>query len=230
MPVIVAIAGPSGSGKTVLSNALKNENNFSELVSMTTRDPRKGEKDGIDYHFVSEDVFKENENKGLLIESVNYNGKYYGIPAIEVEKASEQGKPAVVVVEPIGISNIEVYSKKNNWKYVTIFVNNPQDVLFDRLKNRYEQDKTNIDENAEDAQEKLKKLHDTYLSRLSSVEKEQEEWVKPVLENKKHYSIVINSFNNENQQEIIKGIVEKVNEIMQLDQINVIKKKALKLK
>lgn len=224
MPVIVAIAGPSGSGKTVLSNALKNEENFSELVSMTTRDPRKGEQNGVDYHFVSEQEFKETEKNGKLIESVNYNGKYYGIPAQEVEKAASQGKPAVVVVEPIGISNIESYSKINNWKYVTIFVNNPLEILLERLKNRYESDKEAINKDSPEAAQKIIKIEENYLSRLKAVEQEQEQWVKPVNENKKHYSIVINSFDSHNQKEIIRMVADKVNEILQLDKVEITKK------
>lgn len=81
--VIIAICGKSSSGKTTLANDLYYY--FKELgikvhhmVSFTTRPPRAGEKEGLDYCFVSDDIFKVLQKNGSFIESTCFNGWYYG--------------------------------------------------------------------------------------------------------------------------------------------------------
>ncbi len=96
--------------------------------------------------------FKEIEASGNLIESVFYNNRYYGIPAIEVENADKLGSPSVVVVDPIGIKNVQKYSESKGWTCISIFVNNPLNVLMERLEKRYENDCSNINPNDKNAE------------------------------------------------------------------------------
>lgn len=211
MPVIIAIAGPSGSGKTVLSNLLRDEKNCTELVSMTTRDPRKGEINGKDYTFVNEETFKEYELSGSLIESVCYNNQYYGIPANEVEKADLLGSPSVVVVDPNGIENVKKYSEEKGWECITIFVNNPVDVLMERLLKRVDNDKSNLDPKKQDYMEKYEKVMHNFNKRVESMNFEQINWVLPAYNNKDSlYSIVIDKFNPENQENILNKVFEMI--------------------
>ena len=77
-PIIVAISGPSGAGKTVLSNKLKDEG-FSEIISITTRMPRKGEIDGVHYNFSTLENFNQLAENNGLIEKVHVNGNFYGV-------------------------------------------------------------------------------------------------------------------------------------------------------
>ena len=72
--MILTITGPSGSGKTSLVKILKKRYGIRELVSTTTRAPRKGEKNGIDYNFVSKEVFRMIP----MIESSHFGDNYYG--------------------------------------------------------------------------------------------------------------------------------------------------------
>ena len=85
------ITAPSGAGKTtlikkVLEYAQENNKNVKLSVSHTTRPPRDGEEDGVDYLFITEDDFKQNIKNGDYIEYANVHGNYYGTPRSELNK------------------------------------------------------------------------------------------------------------------------------------------------
>ena len=84
--MIYIIMGPSGSGKTEAGEYLK-RNGIKELVSHTTRSPRKGEIDGVSYHFVNQKTFEETEK----IEENSYAGNLYGVSRAEVDNKSLNG-------------------------------------------------------------------------------------------------------------------------------------------
>ena len=115
--VIVTITGPSGSGKTVLSKMLSDT--FEPLVSTTTRAPRQGEVEGVDYYFVDEATFQDHLDKGLLMENVNYNGVMYGVSVAEANRAFSLGRPAVLVAEPHGVEQITKFCQENGWSILS---------------------------------------------------------------------------------------------------------------
>lgn len=96
------ISGPSGCGKgTVLAEVLKKDNIYYS-VSATTRAPRPGEVDGVNYHFLSKDEFEKLiENNGVL-EYANYCGNYYGTPKKPVEDMLAEGKNVILEIEVQG--------------------------------------------------------------------------------------------------------------------------------
>lgn len=140
-PIIVTITGPSGSGKTVLSNLLKDEG-LIPLVSTTTRAPRQGETDGVDYHFVSREQFNDDLQSGKFIENVEYNGVLYGVSVEEAQRAFSAGKPAVLVAEPHGVEQIAEFAHAKGWNVLRVFVDNPEVILLGRLLNRLLMDVT----------------------------------------------------------------------------------------
>lgn len=80
-PIILAIVGKSASGKDYLAKMLTKEIFcVNAIVSWTTRPPREGEKEGVDYHFVSEGEFLAAKQKGEFLEWSSFNGWYYGTP------------------------------------------------------------------------------------------------------------------------------------------------------
>lgn len=215
MPTIVVIAGPSGSGKTVLSGKLKNEHDFAELVSVTTRDRREGEVNGVHYTFLNEEQFHAlDKNKGL-IEKVNYNGKYYGVPAAEAEKAALLGKPSVVVTEPIGVKNVEKFCKENNWNIIKVFVNNPVEILTERMLARFKEETSHLDLNNEHDFIIFKKKQETHESRLNNMLNfEQNNWVKPAMNGNDIYDIKLDYFDASNTQDVIDKIKNMVENVM----------------
>lgn len=105
--MLVVFSAPSGCGKdTVFHELLKRRGDVVESVSATTRAPRNGEIDGVNYFFVSEDKFKEMiENNGLLEYAV-YNNCYYGTPVDGVKKAIDEGKICFLIIEVQGAQKV----------------------------------------------------------------------------------------------------------------------------
>lgn len=132
---VITLTGPSGSGKTVLSKLLQDQG-FQVLVSVTTRDKRQGEVEGVDYHFIDRARFAEMLESGRMIEHTEYNGTLYGVTADEAELAFSLGKPAVVVVEPHGKDQIKDICGSMGWSIIRAFVDNDAELLYRRLLNR----------------------------------------------------------------------------------------------
>ncbi len=125
--MIYIIIGPSGSGKTLVGEYLK-EKGFKELVSHTTRKPRRGEVDGIAYHFVDEKTFHETEK----VEENFYAGNYYGVSLREVEmKTKECGVFAVT-----DINGAKAFREKYKEIARIIYVKASPRKLRERMKRR----------------------------------------------------------------------------------------------
>ena len=78
--LLIVVSGPAGSGKgTVLSHLLK-EDSYRCSVSATTRSPRPGEQNGVNYHFLSREAFVERLSRDEMLEYTEYCGNYYGTP------------------------------------------------------------------------------------------------------------------------------------------------------
>jgi len=85
MPMLLVISGPTAVGKaTLIKELLKRDSNIRVPVSFTTRLPRLGEIDGIDYHFVTKEKFLDLRNKDYFIEWAEYSGSFYGTPRGEL--------------------------------------------------------------------------------------------------------------------------------------------------
>lgn len=105
---IFVISGPSGAGKnTVYDGLCARSGDFAQTVSATTRAPRAGEQDGVDYYFKSADEFRKLVDAGEFIEYVNYGGNYYGTLKSEVARLADMGKKVVLVIEVNGAFNIK---------------------------------------------------------------------------------------------------------------------------
>lgn len=117
--ILIVISGPSGAGKgTVVNKLLENNSNIKLSISATTRNPRKGEKDGVNYFFIEKEQFKYLiENDGIL-EYTNYCGNYYGTPKKPVEKWLKEGNDIILEIEVDGSTQIKELSPES----VTIFI------------------------------------------------------------------------------------------------------------
>lgn len=107
MPLLIVLSGPSGAGKDALLSRMKELGiPFHYVVTSTTRPPRSGEKDGVEYSFVSESEFQEMLQRGDLIESAKVYGYWYGVPKREVKQALEAGKDVVLKIDVQGAATI----------------------------------------------------------------------------------------------------------------------------
>lgn len=138
--MLVVFSAPSGCGKdTVFHELLKRRGDVVESVSATTRPPRNGEVEGINYFFVSEQQFREMIESDGLLEYAVYNNCYYGTPVDGVKKAIEDGKICFLIIEVQGAQKVmELFPD-----CVSIFLIPPSlEVLEQRL---YKRDKDSED-------------------------------------------------------------------------------------
>lgn len=134
---IIIISAPSGTGKsTLISHIIDNpalQLGFS--VSCTSRKPREGEKDGVNYYFVSAEEFRQKVDRGEFIEWEEvYAGTCYGTLASEVDRVTGEGKNLILDIDVKGALNVK---ERYGDRALAIFIMPPSvDVLGHRLRNR----------------------------------------------------------------------------------------------
>jgi len=97
---MLVLVGASASGKTDIAKILIQEYGYNKMVTTTSRRPRKGEINGVDYNFISKKVFENRIEKDKFLEHVDYNNHYYGTP----KKGATKDK--VLIVDPVGANSI----------------------------------------------------------------------------------------------------------------------------
>jgi guanylate kinase len=107
VPRVFVITGPSGVGKGTLIRGLMERQPSLELsVSATTRDPRPGEVDGEDYHFLTREDFDRRVREGEFVEHADYAGRSYGTLRSELEQRVREGVPVVLEIEVQGARQV----------------------------------------------------------------------------------------------------------------------------
>ena len=135
---LFVVSGPSGTGKdTVVAALLKKHPEIQHTVSATTRAPREGEKDGINYHFMSVADFEDHLAHDQIVEHTKYCENYYGTLRSEIEGRMALGIPVILVIEVEGAGNI----KKMYPGATTIFVLPPD---MEELERRLKRAETEI--------------------------------------------------------------------------------------
>jgi guanylate kinase len=106
-PFLLVLSSPSGGGKTsITKQLLQARDDMGYSVSATTRPMRPGERDGVDYHFLSRDEFIRRRDAGEFLEWATYAGELYGTLKSEIERILAKGKNAVLDVEIVGARQI----------------------------------------------------------------------------------------------------------------------------
>lgn len=147
---VIILVAPSGAGKTTLAKRmLKDYSSIRFSVSATTRPPRKGEKNGEDYYFLTDEEFKSRIKKEHFLEWEIYNGNRYGTLQSEVDKLVESGYFPLLDIEVKGALNVQkIYGSDA----ISIFIEPPSlEVLKDRLLNRGSETEASIKQRLERA-------------------------------------------------------------------------------
>jgi guanylate kinase len=133
-PFLLVLSSPSGGGKTTIAKSLlQARDDLGYSVSATTRPRREGERDGVDYHFLSREEFLRKAEAGDFLEWATYAGNLYGTLRGEIDRIFARGRTAVLDVEIEGARQIRA-SFPNS---LHLFVLPPSaDVLLDRLAGR----------------------------------------------------------------------------------------------
>ncbi|MGN7386870.1 guanylate kinase [Sporosarcina sp. SAFN-015] len=106
--LLIVLSGPSGVGKGTVRKELfqQPDTNYEYSISMTTRSPREGEQDGVDYFFKSRNEFEQLIKEGKLLEYAEYVGNYYGTPLDYVNETLDAGRDVFLEIEVVGAAQV----------------------------------------------------------------------------------------------------------------------------
>jgi guanylate kinase len=155
---VFVITGPSGVGKgTLIKRLLEREPNLALSVSATTRQPREGERDGVDYHFLTEEQFQERRDAGDFLEFATYSGNHYGTLNSELDRCLDKGRSVVLEIEVQGAQQVRAARTDS----VQIFIAPPDPaVLRERLRGRGTDSAEAIDRRLKTAENELAQQDD----------------------------------------------------------------------
>jgi len=150
---VFVITGPSGVGKGTLIRGLMERVPQLELsVSATTRQPRPGEQDGVDYHFLSTEEFDRRIAAGDFVEHADYAGRRYGTLRSELERRVNAGMPVVLEIEVQGARQV----REAMPEAVQVFIAPPSlEALRTRLIGRGTDDQQEVERRLQVAEEEL---------------------------------------------------------------------------
>ncbi len=154
---ILVLSGPSGAGKSTIINAAADAiGEFYFSVSTTTREPREGEVNGVDYFFVSKEEFEEGIARGDFLEYATVHGNYYGTSLLPVKKALSEGK---LVIFDIDVQGHKLVREAMGDIVVSAFITPPSlKVLKERLTSRGSDRMDIIQKRLENAKEEIKEI------------------------------------------------------------------------
>jgi guanylate kinase len=104
---LVIVSGSAGSGKGTVLKELFHLAEYKYSVSATTREPRIGEADGVDYYFLTREDFSGKIANGDMLEYAEYTGNFYGTPREPVEKMISEGYSVILEIEVVGALNVK---------------------------------------------------------------------------------------------------------------------------
>lgn len=154
--LLLVVAGPAGSGKTTLCERLVDElENVERVVTCTTRQPREGEKDGVDYHFLDEGQFDRAINTGAFLEWAKVHANRYGVLKSAILDKLDHHIDLVMNVDVQGVANIRSAAEEDDLlckRLVTVFILPPDlEVVRQRLRERGKDDEDEIERRVQTA-------------------------------------------------------------------------------
>ena len=156
---ILIISGPSGCGKsTLLKEVYKDIDNYYFSISTTTRAPRIGEVNGVDYFFVSKEEFEEDIKNDDFLEYAKVHDNYYGTSLKPINKALDEGK---LVIFDIDVQGHEIVRNKIDSLVTSVFITTPSlNVLEERLNSRNTDNKDVIEKRIKNAKGEVEYFQD----------------------------------------------------------------------
>ena len=156
MAEVFVITGPSGVGKgTLIRGLLERVPELELSVSATTRRPRPGERDGVDYYFLTPEQFERHVQAGDFVEHADYSGHRYGTLRSELERRLGQGTPVVLEIEVQGARQVRDALPES----IAVFIAPPSpEALRARLIGRGTDTAKQVDERLRTAEQELEAL------------------------------------------------------------------------
>lgn len=190
---LLILSGPSGSGKdTIINEIVKRDEKTVVSISMTTRKPRPGEVDGVNYYFVTKEQFEENIKNDQMLEWAQYGDNYYGTPKAPVFKWISEGKTVILEIEVQGADKI-----RSQYPEVrTMFLMPPSiHVLRERLSGRQTESEEEVNKRIEIAKKEIGRANDyDYIIVNNRLEDAIEDALEIIFRHRRHLR---RSLNNE---------------------------------
>lgn len=179
-PILITLTAPTAAGKSHLFNYIRDVAKLPCFVSTTTREPRDGEIDGVDYHFITEAMSETLEKCGQFAELVTYNGTRYGITNDEWFGKLQPGKMVFLIVEPTGINNYVIPAMKAGVTWLKYYLHTDPDVRMERFMKRMNTDILhsilNLQEPEDVRAAKTLKTVETYMKRHKAMLTDEIMW------------------------------------------------------
>jgi len=155
---ILILSGPSGAGKsTIVSRAGESIGDYHFSISTTTRSPRPGEVDGVDYHFTDRESFEKEIEEGEFLEYAVVHGNYYGTSLRPVREALSENR---LVIFDIDVQGHRLAREKMGDRIVSVFITPPS---FEELERR-------LRDRSQDSDEVIEKRLSNALSEIESID------------------------------------------------------------
>jgi len=156
---ILILSGPSGAGKsTIISQAGSRIGSYYFSISSTTRDPREGERDGVEYHFVTREAFEAGIEAGEFLEYAEVHGNYYGTSLKPVRQALDEGK---LVIFDIDVQGHRLARNLMGDRITSAFITPPSLAeLEHRLRSRSTDSDEVIAQRLHNAKEEIQAIHE----------------------------------------------------------------------
>lgn len=201
MNTIITITGPTCSGKSHLERMLA-ERGMARAISVTTRPMRQNEINGVDYGFVSTDVFRELLADDALLNSTIFNRNFYGVERTEIERHFKMGNAVALVVEPSGATAVRQEANKRGWRVISVFVDNPPKLILGRFLARFAGELARAPSSND-----MDRIIRSYTDRLQIMQEREVDWSKDASLATSPYDIVFDEFNEKNANTIANTIM-----------------------
>lgn len=155
-PLLIVLSGPSGVGKDAVLSRLKAQPHpMYYPVTITTRPMRRGERDGVDYIFVTPAQFRQMAERGELLEQARVYGHWYGVPRGQVRQALAEGRDVIIKVDVQGAATIKGLAPQA----VLIFLSPPSLAELEaRLRQRHTENSEELEKRLAIAREEMKRI------------------------------------------------------------------------
>lgn len=157
--ILLLISGPAGSGKTTLCDRLQRDYPVQRVVTATTRAPRPGEHDGVDYFFMTPQTFEVGIAQGDFYEHARVHGRHYGVLKREIDSRLDAGQDLLLNVDVQGAASFRKAAAENSAlaeRFVSVFLELSLNAIRERLLGRGTDDEAEIQRRLISAERELK--------------------------------------------------------------------------